>query len=104
MTTIDTPARQKVAPSLVAVLIGGLSLHGEMTATQVIERAEGMGLGTEAQARAIADLLDQGVASVMRDGEDGKIIAAPGLADLPRSRRVSGIIAYLGQAEAVRHA
>jgi hypothetical protein len=88
----------------VAIITGALALHGEMPAAQIAERAEALGLDAGPQARAVLDLLDQGLVSVLRDEDGGKIIATPRLAALPRARQIAGILAYLGQARGLRHA
>lgn len=100
----ETLTRHRVARApLALVLIGGLALHGTLTAEAVIDRAEAMGLGTDAQARAVLDLIDRGLVSVSREGSDGHLIATRALDDLPRAYRVRGIVAYLGQVKGARH-
>lgn len=100
----DTLARHTVArPPLALVLIGGLALHGTLTAGAIIDRAAALGLGTDAQARAVLDLIDRRLASVSRAGSDGHLIAAPALEELPRAYRVRCIVAWLAQVRGARH-
>lgn len=89
-----------VRQPLTVVLIGGLALHGRLDATTIIDRAAAMRLGTEAQARAVLDLIDRGLASVSRAGSDGHLLATPAVADLSREYRVRCILAYLALAKA----
>lgn len=94
-----TPPRATRQP-LALVLIGGLALHGHITATTIIDRAEAMGLDIDRAARAVLDLIDRGLASVSREGSDGHLAATPALADLERSYRVRGIMAFLAVTKA----
>lgn len=105
MNAPETLTRPHVAGTpFTLVLIGGLALHGELSAGAVMDRAEAMGLDTAATARAVLMLVDERAASVQRDGTGGKLIAAPGLAEMSRARRVRAIIAWLVQARGVGHA
>lgn len=91
-------------PPLSRIMIGALCLHGEMSATDVMDRAEAMGLDTDAAARAVADLLSQKLISVQRTGAEGQILATAKLRALPQNTRVAAITAHLAQAKAVAHA
>ncbi|MBT8169894.1 hypothetical protein [Falsiruegeria litorea] len=77
------------------VLLGGLALHGTLTAESVVKCAERVGLDVAAAARSVLMLMDEGLLSVARDGATGCISATPALADLYRPRRIRAKVAYL---------
>jgi len=97
ITALNQP--RVVRQPLALVLIGGLAMHGHLDATAITMRGEAMGLDTAAQARAVLDLIDRGLASVSREGSDGHLLATPALEGLDRSYRVRGIMAYLAVAK-----
>lgn len=91
-------------PSLSRVILGGLALHGRLSPGAIMQRAEAMCLDAAAAARAVHDLIAQGLASVTRDGPaEGAVIATGKIADLPTAARASAITTYLAQGKAVRH-
>lgn len=86
------------------VLIGGLTMHGEMTAEAAAGHAEHMAIEPEKAACEILALIGEGLISVHRDEQGGKLIATPSMAQLCRTIRVRGVTTYLAQAKAVSHA
>lgn len=78
-------------PPLSRIMIGALCLHGEMSAADVMDRAEAMGLDTDAAARAVADLLSQ----KLINAAEGRILATAKLRALPQNTRIAAISAHL---------
>ena len=77
------------------VLIGGLAMHGQIDAAAITARGAAMGLDTDAQARAVLDLINRGLASVSRVGAEGHLLATAEIAALDQAYRVRAIVAYL---------
>jgi len=89
-------------PPFTSILIGALCLHGEISAAEILTRGREMGLSINAQGRAIASLMRDGLISVDADGS-GTFRTGAHFADLPQPRRIRGIVAHLGRAKAVAH-
>ncbi|MEM8849282.1 MAG: hypothetical protein AAGE03_04520 [Pseudomonadota bacterium] len=85
---------------LTDLVIGGLSLHGEISAERLTQIADRAGYSTGPQARAVLDLVEAGLASVMRSDDGGTIQATPALTDLPRSTHARAILTYVAAAKA----
>lgn len=89
---------------LTELIIGGLVMHGSLSASTITTLCDGRGLSYEAAGRAVLDLINQGLVSVTRDGCDGYVAATPALGNLPQTRRTRAVIAYLAASKAVAHA
>lgn len=101
MDLVAPKAAPRPAPAdFTAVLIGGLYLHHEIPASTCAALGLATGVDVAGQARAVLDLIDAGLAHVIRDGVPlaGKVCAAPVLRDLPRARLTSAVLAYLSAA------
>lgn len=91
---ITSPPRINRDP-LTAVLIGGLALQGQIDATAIMSRTRVMDMDATAAATAILGLIDRGLASVIREGTCGCVMATPALNALDIRERVHGVTAYL---------
>lgn len=79
---------------LAEMLLGGVITHGTLSATYFIAIAEEYNLNTDAQAAAVAELLDLGVIAVHRTDDIGAFCSVPGVSRLPAIQRQSAVAAF----------
>lgn len=98
--TLSAEPIRAVPTDLTDLIIGGLTLHGELSADRYTGLADLRGHDVNAQAQAVLDMIRAGLASVQRDATGGVIRATPALRDHPRRDLTRAILIFVATARA----